>query len=108
MRAQEKLDFIKSKGLSFGCLSQGHLSKSCPQKLTCQICSPKHPTILHIGNKKVTQTAGESKKNSKISDENLSFTTDTETCGCTGAGEAECVLSIVPVKVQICEGELKS
>lgn len=45
---KEKLDFLKSKGLRFGCLSQGHLSKGCQQRLTCQTCSQKHPTILHF------------------------------------------------------------
>ena len=44
---KERLDFIQSVGLCFGCLSKGHYSKNCRRRLTCQRCGKPHPTILH-------------------------------------------------------------
>ena len=51
MKAQpheSKVEFLRSKGLCFGCLMRGHLSKECKRRMTCQSCQRKHPTILHI------------------------------------------------------------
>jgi len=45
--AQEKETFIKQKGICFGCLNPGHLSKSCKKRLQCKTCGKHHPTILH-------------------------------------------------------------
>lgn len=48
---QDKLEFLKRKGVCFGCLEAGHMSKGCKQRLTCQVSSLKHPTTFHITNK---------------------------------------------------------
>lgn len=40
-------ELVKSKGLCFGCLGQGHLSKDCKQRKKCNTCSKAHPTSLH-------------------------------------------------------------
>lgn len=56
---KEKLEFLRTKGLCFGCLGRGHMSKGCKQRLTCKECSLKHPTILHIANtQRITQRKG--------------------------------------------------
>ena len=34
-------------GLCFGCLSQGHLSRSCGNRKICNFCGRWHPTALH-------------------------------------------------------------
>lgn len=47
---KEKLEFLKTKGLCFGCLEKGHMSKGC-KRLTCKQCNLKHPTLLHIASK---------------------------------------------------------
>lgn len=47
---KDKLEFLKKKGVCFGCLEVGHISKRYTQRLTCQKCSLKHPTTLHITN----------------------------------------------------------
>ena len=39
--------YIKEKGLCYGCLRKGHLSKDCNSRLTCQTCKRNHPTSLH-------------------------------------------------------------
>ena len=43
---KEKVDFLKAKGMCFGCLQQGHMSKSCHNRLSCKICKQNHPIIL--------------------------------------------------------------
>ena len=39
--------FASTKGLCFGCLEYGHLSKDCPKRSTCNVCKKSHPTSLH-------------------------------------------------------------
>ena len=43
----ERRDFIKKRGLCFGCYSSEHIAKLYKSKKTCQICNKKHPTSLH-------------------------------------------------------------
>ena len=44
----EKLDFVYSNRLCFGCLQANHIAKHCPEKKTCNICRGAHPTVLHF------------------------------------------------------------
>ncbi|XP_053403187.1 uncharacterized protein LOC128558292 [Mercenaria mercenaria] len=39
--------FALEKKLCFGCLQKGHVSKSCRQRLKCNVCSKNHPSSLH-------------------------------------------------------------
>lgn len=96
---KERLEFLRSKGLCFGCLSSGHLSKSCEQRITCKKCSLKHTTILHIASKPTGQT-----ENNKTATDSSPPSLDKETCVCTGAGDAKCALAVVPVKVKCAKG----
>ncbi|KAL3975057.1 hypothetical protein ACER0C_023683 [Sarotherodon galilaeus] len=97
---KERVDFLKSKGLCFGCLVYGHLSKFCKRRMECKECSLKHPDILH-SQKKESSVETERKD---VTDGNeapcAQVPVSQETCGLTGAGEEECVLSIVPVKIK--------
>ena len=45
----ERIQFLSSNKLCFGCLSDQHVSRHCPQRKTCKIadCNRKHPSILH-------------------------------------------------------------
>ncbi|KAM9825109.1 uncharacterized protein ACBT44_005920 isoform 1-T1 [Syngnathus typhle] len=43
----DRISFIKSERLCFGCLKPGHLSKSCTNRNICERCSKGHPTCLH-------------------------------------------------------------
>lgn len=45
--SDERRDFVSAKGLCFGCLRKGHLSRSCQSRLTCEEWSQSHPTVLH-------------------------------------------------------------
>ncbi|KAJ8390520.1 hypothetical protein AAFF_G00103170 [Aldrovandia affinis] len=44
---KERVEFLKSRGLCFGCLASGHLSKFCRKRTECKECELKHPDILH-------------------------------------------------------------
>ena len=45
----ERIEFLKLKGLCFGCLFDGHTARNCPQRKTCSFpnCPKKHPSVLH-------------------------------------------------------------
>ena len=43
----ERTNFIKNLKLCFGCLSPGHQSKACTNRLECKKCKKLHPTSLH-------------------------------------------------------------
>ncbi|XP_022102427.1 uncharacterized protein LOC110985605 [Acanthaster planci] len=44
---EERKQFVMKRGLCFACLTQGHRSKQCRQRKTCQTCKRRHPTSLH-------------------------------------------------------------
>ncbi|XP_051776177.1 uncharacterized protein LOC127526093 [Erpetoichthys calabaricus] len=96
---KERIDFLKSKGLCFRCLKQGHLGKNCKERMKCQTCSFQHPDILHI--KKDSEATSKAATNVVTPTEKE---TETGTCNFTGAGE-ECALQVVPVKVKSKKGE---
>ncbi len=91
MTHREKLDALKVGRVCFSCLRRGHMSRECDKPLTCDICKHKHPTVLHIESK--TQEVSVNNALASL-----------ETCGHTGAGSDECVLSIVPVQVKAKSG----
>ncbi|XP_015778928.1 PREDICTED: uncharacterized protein LOC107356819 [Acropora digitifera] len=45
----ERIEFLKLKGLCFGCLFDGHTARNCPQRKTCLFpnCPKTHPSVLH-------------------------------------------------------------
>ncbi|KAL7883475.1 hypothetical protein SRHO_G00011330 [Serrasalmus rhombeus] len=101
---KERVDFLKSKGLCFGCLTQGHLSRTCKRRMTCKECAQRHPDILHVEKEdykdatmSTNQDSGNS-QNEEVSCAQVSITQ--ESCGHTGAEEIGCMLLIVPVKVK--------
>lgn len=96
---REKLDFLKEKGLCFGCLNTGHISRSCDKRITCKLCSQMHPSILHIGQReKVDQKdTGQLRRSSESC-------TTSSACGHRGAGHRNGILSILPVQVKSSEG----
>jgi len=97
-----RLEFLKSKGLCFGCLTQGHISKSCKKRMECKECSQKHPDILHIKeNRKETKDV--ELPDRKISCAQVSL--NHQLSDKTEYGGDNCVLSIVPVKVKSNKGD---
>ena len=88
---KERLDFIQSAGLCFGCLSKGHYSKNCRKRLTCQKCKRPHPTILHYD----SQDDKDSEKAHVNSDQPSSNTS--HVCHTVGEGSNVTNSMIVPV-----------
>ena len=56
---ENRRGLVLSKGLCFGCLKGGHRSKDCSNRLTCSICRKKHPTSLHLDDKRSDKTPKE-------------------------------------------------
>ena len=46
--AQEWIAFLRSKGVCFGCLEKGDLSRSCRARLKCKICKKMPNPILRL------------------------------------------------------------
>ncbi len=44
---EERLKFVQSEKLCFGCLKAGHNSKGCTSRSMCEKCERYHPTCLH-------------------------------------------------------------
>ncbi|XP_061793005.1 uncharacterized protein [Nerophis lumbriciformis] len=68
-----KVQFVKDKGLCFGCLKSGHISKKCEKRSICNTCKGKHPTCLHEERDK------ESRKNKDIQRETKGTSESKET-----------------------------
>ena len=96
---RDKIDFLKEKGMCFGCLCSGHMSKNCDRRLTCKECGQSHPTVLHISGKTRTSTGSEHTKGTAHVNQPVS-----ETCGHTGAGQEDSILSILPVQIKSIRG----
>lgn len=99
---QEKVDFLKKNGFCFGCLKKGHLSKNCNNKMTCQICKRKHPTLLHInsdGSPRMQAVSNSSNRMERPPINSALVSADYA----TGASK-ECALAIVPVQVKASKG----
>ena len=112
-KLEDRREFIKAKGLCFGCLKSGHLSVSCQSRLTCEECGKPHPTLLHNSqpakrpprsNKPRNSDDPVKKKaqitNPPIAPGNESMKANESACGSTSLPDAETTSSmIVPVVV---------
>lgn len=95
-RHVDKVFLLKKKGVCFGCLQQGHISRDCEARLTCEICDQNHPTVLHI-NRQPNDTEREMETPAPVP---ISSTT----CGHTGAGKDRTMLSVLPVRIKAAKG----
>ena len=93
----ERLEFIQSKGLCFGCLNKGHHSKDCRKRLTCKTCGNKHPTILHYSPKDTKEPSNheETETNPEQAVSNCSSV-------CHSIGERGSITNSMIVPVWIC------
>ncbi|KAL2083621.1 hypothetical protein ACEWY4_021394 [Coilia grayii] len=89
---REKLNLLKEKGLCFSCLCKGHMSKDCKERLSCNICNQRHPSVLHIN----FQVKGEASKTEQSQVRKVVA----NLCGHNGAGNSKWALSILPVQVK--------
>ena len=100
----ERRNFIKQKGLCFGCYSCEHIAKLCKSKRTCQICNKKHPTSLHDYSWKSEEVKMESGNGqhekpeaSKKKTEERVVNVCTAICNVTDAGDVVVARGIIPV-----------
>lgn len=102
---REKINFLKEKGVCFGCLNIGHLSKNCDKRKTCEKCKQSHPTALHIHVKQVDKSMNSSGIYPKEPKPAVNHTlVSAQTFGNqTGAGGSG-MLSILPVQVKAQKG----
>ncbi len=96
---RERLTFLKEKGVCFGCLNAGHVSKECKNRLICKRCNQSHPSVLHI-EQQVKREKQVEKQNDAVGNAIVS----PKACGHIWAGDQKCILSIVPVKVKAAKG----
>jgi hypothetical protein len=95
----DRIEFLKKKGFCFGCLKFGHQKNGCRNKSTCDACHGRHPTILHFGNPFETtdrQSAGRLVDRAVPGGALLTGQLTSH----MGAGEGECTLAVVPVKLR--------
>lgn len=97
----EKMSFLKENGICFGCLCISHRSKKCQRRLLCKICNLKHPTILHIHPK----SRAVDMKQTKQCPEAANALIPVQSSGLTGAGELDCALAVLPVRVKSKKGD---
>ncbi|KAK7882611.1 hypothetical protein WMY93_028785 [Mugilogobius chulae] len=103
---KEKIDFLRAKGLCFSCLKQGHMSNSCKEKMSCQVCSQLHPTVLHIKakTKEVEPEVESIGTGEKTSESVVNGFVGMKTPA-HGTEDTEHILSIVPVQVKAKQGQ---
>ena len=102
----DRKDFVREKGLCFGCLRPGHISSKCYERLTCKRCEKKHPSVLHDPNWK-PKSKGERHRNKREPDKEGIDKTDNNRrdrvnnafteCSITEAGDVPVNMGIVPV-----------
>lgn len=109
---KEKIDFLRAKGLCFSCLNPGHMSNTCSAKMTCQICTRLHPTLLHLkfknGVAHKDRPEDELGKNEERPTESVvsGFVgTKATTNRATSAEAVGSILAIVPVQVKSNKGQ---
>ena len=109
----QRLAFVRKKGLCENCFQTGHMVPTCPKNSYCKIpnCRTKHSTFLHPkaqdhnnGNlppnqNRVNEVDGSAAGNYNGNAQNGYVNGDSR-CALTGAGVSTVGLPIVPVKVK--------
>lgn len=73
-------------------------SQDCRKRLLCKVCNLKHPTMLHIYYKEKEADLEQAKMEpEKASGKAL---ISVQSSGLTGAGDRDCTLSVLPVRVK--------
>ena len=113
----ERVSFLRSRGLCDNCLMAGHVAMSCPKQSYCQIVGckighQKHSTFLHPKDDKSvktepaspSETQSSNTENEKRNNQARSCFTEVVACegmcSATGAGASATGLAIVPVNVR--------
>ena len=102
----ERIEFMKSKRLCFGCLSTEHIARNCPKRKTCAIvnCTRKHPTVLHTNSvarcpEANNATASTSSREEVLRVQSAMVNTGGRISPFVGTDTSRTAMAIVPVKV---------
>ncbi len=91
MVIKDRKRFAQDKGLCYGCLGYGHVSKQCKKRKKCDICGKLHPSSLH----------GDFKEKPKVNDspnENANSTVNcTKACFVNDGSQVRISSMIIPV-----------
>ena len=88
---KDRVDFVKSNGMCFGCFKLGHRSKECRNKAKCSKCQRFHPTLLHNDDYVRNQN------NENTEPKTSAFASRK----CNDASDGDCTMAIIPVKVKM-------
>jgi hypothetical protein len=106
--SHEKVEYLKIKGLCFGCLKVGHVSRLCRHKATCQQCNKRHPTVLHINwsasMNDDRKTTGSDDRRASSGVKTISSSSIEKMNSHVGAGDADVTMAIIPVSVRMANG----
>lgn len=109
---EAKIEFVREKGLCFGCFRAGHLSRNCKRRITFQSCQAKHPNILHIkrsskpemDNSKPPHKVEQNSASAKPEETSINSALVSLGEGAGTRAGKDCILAIVPVQVKLCNG----
>lgn len=93
----DRVKFIQGKKLCFGCLSPGHQSKNCSNRMVCDTCSKRHPTCLHEGRSKQKENDETSCSKERKSQSPQDTTQETTSSRVVHDGNSAQTSAIVPV-----------
>ena len=101
----DRLQFLKSKGLCFGCLKYGHLSRRCRARAKCKECNATHPTLLHREREQQDNQDSPRLDTPKTTDQGNSCSTNMSSGmdrarSQMGAGAGLCTMAVIPVRVR--------
>ncbi|XP_068735477.1 uncharacterized protein [Montipora capricornis] len=102
----ERIEFMNSKRLCFGCLSTEHIARNCPKRKTCAIvnCTRKHPTVLHTNSvarcpEANNATARTSSRVEVLRVQSAMVNTGERISPFVGTDTSRTAMAIVPIKV---------
>ncbi|XP_074641192.1 uncharacterized protein LOC141898938 [Tubulanus polymorphus] len=101
---EEKISFLKRKGLCWGCLRSGHQKRNCRLKMNCDICKRLHPSVLHDDSRSLPENPAIMTRRDQ-NQNTISDVKDGIPCGAINDGEKKtdgfCTMAILPVRVKV-------
>ena len=83
-----------AKGLCFGCLGRGHLSRECKKRKKCGTCGKLHPTSLHSDYENIPKESKQEQADTPLEEQTVHCTKSSDE---NGESQAQISSMIVPV-----------
>ena len=96
---EDRLSFIRTNTLCFGCLREGHFSRGCTNRLNCDYCTKRHPTVLHAAPTRV-------RENSEVPSKTPPRARMTNLCSNNGLGppkenSRQIMCALMPLRIKV-------